>query len=281
MDDLVKDSGFRARLARYSLSELEDVLTHVDRDSFPDRVQIVTHEIESRLVSVDVAALEAQVSSAEAPPSFFKRLGASLVDVSIQVMIPYIVLYFVVKVIYTPLGNNKIVQYLFPPEAPSRPGGGPPGGGRGGAGRRGAAQSNEIWSDITGWWDALQGFVSGVISEQPEALSTLWVVGKYFAIYFVFRMMWTCWRLSKSGATSGMKEMGLVLCRRGGGALSVPRIVCRFVLHYVLLVVTLGISGLWMFWDKEKCGLHDRLMGTRMVQVFRSWEKPDKDRMFD
>jgi hypothetical protein len=275
MDESVADTVFRTRLARYSLSELEDVLAHVDRDDFPDREQLITQEIEARLASVDVAALTADEDRVDIAPGFFRRLGASLVDVSIQVMIPYIVLYFIVKVIYTPLGQNKFVQYLFPPDAPQRGGGGGRGGGRGGA------QSNDIWSDVTGLWESFHGFVTGIISAQPEAISTLVGVGEYFVIYLIFRMFWTCWRLSKSGATAGMQEMGLELGRVHGGQLSLWHIIGRFVLHYILFVATLGISGLWMFWDKEKRALHDRLLGTRLIRVSRSWEKSDQDRKFD
>lgn len=273
MDENVAESAFCERLSKYSLSELEDVLAHVDRDAFPDREQLVVQEIESRLAGVK--RLEAEGSAAaqvDNAPGFARRLGSSLVDFSIQVMIPYIVLYFIVKVIYTPLGQNKWVQYLFPPaEAQS--------GGRGRRGRGGGG--NDIWSDITGAWDSLVGFVTGVFTVQPEAISTLVTAAEYFAVYLVFRTVWTVWRLSKSGGTSGMQELGVVLMKSDGGAISATLAAGRFLLHHILFICTLGVSGVWMFWDKEKKALHDRLLGTKLVRVSRSWEKSAEERRLD
>lgn len=274
MEESVSDRAIRERLAKYSLSELEDVLAHVDRDAYPEREGLVTQEIEARLASVQMDALKADTDLEIIAPGFLRRLGAGLVDFSIQFLIPYIVLYFIVKVIYTPLSEYKLIQYLFPPDAPSM------GGGRGGR-RGGRGGNNDIWSDISTAWESFYGFVTGVISGQPEALSTLWVVGEYFLVYLLFRMFWTCWRLSKSGATSGMKEVGVELRRVDGNSLSRLQIFSRFLLQHVLFMATLGISGLWMFWDKEKCALHDRFLGTRLIRVERSWEKSDQDRKFD
>lgn len=271
MDENVAETAFRERLSKYSLSELEDVLAHVDRDAFPDREALVVQEIESRLEGVKT--LEAEDIAGDVSddaPGFSRRLGSSLVDFSIQVMIPYIVLYFIVKVIYTPLGQNKWVQYLFPPAEPQ-------GGGRGRRGRGG----NDIWSDITGAWDSLVGFVSGIFTAQPEAISTLVTVCEYFVVYLIFRTIWTVWRLSKSGGTSGMQELGVQLLKSDGGAISATLAAGRFILHHMLFICTLGVSGVWMFWDKEKKALHDRLLGTKLVRVSRSWEKTTEERRLD
>jgi len=273
MEESVSDTAIRERLAQYSLSELEDVLAHVDRDAYPDRERFVTQEIESRLASVQMDAFGAEAGMENIPPGFLRRLGAGLIDFSIQVLIPYIILYFIVKVIYTPLSENKLIQYLFPPDTPTV------GGGRGGG--RGGRGGNDIWSDVLATWESFYGFVTGLISWQPEAVSTLMVVGEYFLVYLLFRMFWTCWRLSKSGATSGMQEVGVELKRADGEGLTSLKILSRFVLQHILFIATLGVSGLWMFWDKEKCALHDRFLGTRLNRVSRSWEKSDQDRKFD
>lgn len=272
MEDSIADTTFRQRLATYSLSELEDVLAHVDRDTFPERERFVTEEIEARLSSINEENVPSSIQ-ADNPPGFLRRLGVSLVDASIQVVIPYIVLYFIVKVIYTPLGNNALVQYLFPPDAPQR------GGGRGGRGGRGG--SNDIWSDIVGVWDGVFGFFAGIISQEPEAISTLVVVVEYFVLYLVLRLFWTCLQLRKSGATLGMQELGIKLIQNDGTTPNTFRVGVRFMLQYILFVFTLGIGGLWMFWDKEKRAFHDRLLGMRLVRVSRSWEKSNQDRIFD
>ncbi|MBT3602433.1 MAG: hypothetical protein HN521_05130 [Candidatus Latescibacteria bacterium] len=271
MEDAIADDTFKARLATYSLSELEDVLAHVDRDLFPGREALVTQAIDERLAEENMPTLASDTGLERVPPSFLRRFTVSLIDLSVQVVIPYIILYFVVKVIYTPLGKNKLIQYLFPPKAAQR------GGGRRGRG----GGSNDVWSDISGWWDSFYGFIVGVTSGEPESISTLVVVGEYFIAYFIFRLFWTSWRLSRSGATSGMKEAGVRLIRSDGTALLFILLIGRFILHYALFFVTFGVSGLWMFWDKEKRGLHDRLLGTQLVRVSRSWEKGIEERKFD
>lgn len=270
MEESVAESAFKERLANYSLSELEDVLAHVDRDAYPGRQALVIQEIESRLASVDAGA----TSLAEeelVPPSFLRRLASSLVDFSIQIMIPYILLYFVVKVIYPPLGDSKLVQFLFPPAEPQG------GGGRG----RGRGGSNDIWSDITGVWDSVYGFVMGLFTGEPEAFDTLAVCAEYFFVYLIFRTLWTVWRTKKSGATSGMQEVGLVLVDRNGNRPALGQVLLRFVAQHVLFILTLGLSGAWMFWDKERRALHDKLVGTRLGRVTRSWEKSDYERRLD
>lgn len=271
MEDSITDDTFKARLASYSLSELEDVLAHIDKDLFPNRERMVTQEIDARLTQDGISSAPSDVNLDHMPPSFLRRICLSLIDLSIQVVIPYIVLYFVVKVIYTPLGQNKLIQYLFPPQAPQR------GGGRRGRGGR----SNDIWSDVSGWWDSFYGFIGGVVSWEPEAVATLVVVGEYFVVYLIFRMFWTCWRLSRSGATSGMQEAGVRLVRSSGAPLSFLILVGRFLLQHFLFVLTLGGSGVWMLWDKQKRALHDRLLGMQLIRVPRSWEKTIAERKFD
>ena len=270
MEDSIAEKIVRERLATYSLSELEDILAHIDRDAFPERERYVTQEIESRLASVKLEDIPSPIQKDQAP-GISRRLGVSLVDASIQCIIPYIVLYFIVKVIYTPLGNNALIQYLFPPDAPQR------GRGRG----RGRGGSNDIWSDLTGVWDGLYGFVSGLITQEAEAISTLVGVAEYFLVYVVLRFFWTCLQLRKSGTTLGMQELGVQLVQSDGSTPNIVQVGTRFILQYALFVLTLGVSGLWMFWDKDRCALHDRLLGTRLVRVLRSWEKPPHDRIFD
>ena len=74
-----------------------------------------------------------------------------------------------------------------------------------------------------------------------------------FATYFLW-----CWL--RGGQTLAMKAWRIRLEQ-----VSPPRALLRFLL--ALLLVPTGISLLWALVDRERQFLHDRLAGTRLVQV--------------
>ncbi|MEQ1882496.1 MAG: RDD family protein [Burkholderiales bacterium] len=77
-------------------------------------------------------------------------------------------------------------------------------------------------------------------------------------IYFVF-----CW--VRGGQTLPMKTWRLKLVCRDDKSLEVWRAVARY-LAAVPGTVT-GLSLLWAFFDPQRQFLHDRLAGTRIVEV--------------
>ena len=79
------------------------------------------------------------------------------------------------------------------------------------------------------------------------------LVGAVFAAYFLW-----CWL--RGGQTLAMKAWRIRLEQ-----VSPPRALLRFLL--ALLLVPTGISLLWALVDHERQFLHDRLAGTRLVQV--------------
>ena len=78
-----------------------------------------------------------------------------------------------------------------------------------------------------------------------------------------------------------MKEMGLQVGDKEGEPLTFARAVVRFLAQHLLFVITLGISGLWVVWDRQRQTLHDKLAGTRIWRIPRSWEKPVEVRIFE
>ena len=79
------------------------------------------------------------------------------------------------------------------------------------------------------------------------------LLGAVFAAYFLW-----CWL--RGGQTLAMKAWRIRLEQ-----VSPPRALLRFLL--ALLLVPTGISLLWALVDRERQFLHDRLAGTRLVQV--------------
>ena len=72
-----------------------------------------------------------------------------------------------------------------------------------------------------------------------------------FAAYFLY-----CWL--RGGQTLAMKAWGIRLAQ-----VTPARAVLRFVLAAILLPST--ISFIWVFFDRDRQFLHDRLAGTRLV----------------
>jgi uncharacterized RDD family membrane protein YckC len=254
------ESAFKSRLEAYSLSELEDVYAYLDRETFPERHVLIAQEIERRLKNLDVSPeLGAEIGGETSPPGFWRRISSSFVDVSIQALAPFIV--------YT------MIQKTFIPS--SEPAPGAPGGGRG------RGPSPGIWGDITTQYDSVKTFFVNLFAGQPETLAQFEIFCGWALVYLAYRTCWHVFGWTRSGSTPGMKELGLRLERVSGGRPTVKQSVMRFLLHHVLFVVTLGGSGLWMLWDRQKRALHDKLAGTKLVVVKRSWEKASLERQFD
>ncbi len=258
------ESAYQSRLEAYSLSELEDVYSYLDRDTFPERHVLIAQEIERRLKNLDASPeLGAEIGGETTSPGFWRRISSSFVDVSIQALAPFIV--------------YKMIQETFMPGAATAPtpGAGPPGGGRG----RGPSPS--IWGDITTQYDSVKTFIVNLFAGQPETLVQFETFGGLALVYLAYRTCWHVFGWTRSGSTPGMKELGLRLESVSGGRPTVKQSVLRFLLHHVLFVVTLGVSGLWMLWDRQKRALHDKWAGTKVVVVKRSWEKMSEERQFD
>lgn len=84
----------------------------------------------------------------------------------------------------------------------------------------------------------------------------LWVlVGCYYIV---------CWR--KSGQTLAMQAWRLKLIGANGKQLSYSILLQRYVLTS-LSVICFGLGFLWAIVDKRNAFLHDKWLGTRMVEL--------------
>ena len=269
------DTLFVESLTGYSLSELEDIYAHLDRDNFPDRFDRVKAEIEFRLREFDSQTSEVSDGAQTASPGILRRISSSLVDFSVQVLVPFLIVVLIKSV-------------LFPSPQAGGGGGGGRGGGRGGGGGGGGGggnPSNDLWSDITGFVGGAKDLVVGLAEGDPASQATAVMIwndyGTILLVLITFRVFITLSGWSRSGHTPGMRELGIKLERSGGDTPTFVQTLGRFILQPVLFIVTLGISGLWMLWDRDRRALHDKIIGTRLVRVARVWEKPEAERRFD
>ena len=99
-------------------------------------------------------------------------------------------------------------------------------------------------------------FAQALDSALQRPLLQIWLLGITGA-YFVY-----CW--SRSGQTLPMKTWRIHLTAAGGGPVTVPLAVRR----YLLALLSLGLCGLGFAWaliDCERQFLHDRIAGTRLI----------------
>ncbi len=272
--DQSQNEAFVESLQNYSLSELEDIYAHLDRDLFPERFDQVRAEIEARLMDFDSKA--AGISALTDPPGILRRLTSSAIDFSMQVLVPFLIFFLLKSVLF--------------PSAPTASAGGGRGGGRGGGGRGGRGggggnQSDDLWSDITGFVGSAKDIAVGLVEGDPAAQSRAMLIwndfGIILVILLVFRVFMTLSGWARSGFTPGMRELGIRVERVGGGVPTWSQAVGRFVLQPLLFVATLGLSGFWVLWDRDSRALHDKILGTRLVRVVRTWEKAEAERRFE
>ena len=267
-----RNEAFIKSLQNYSLSELEDIYAHLDRDLFPERFDQVRTEIESRLKDFDSNATGIIIRMES--PGVLRRITASAIDFSMQVLVPFLI-FFLLK------------SVLFPSAQTASAGGGGRGGGRGGRGGGGGGgnQSDDLWSDITGFVGDAKDIAVGLIEGDPAAQSKAMIIwndfGTILVILLIFRVLMTLLGWTRSGFTPGMRELGIRVERVGGGIPTWSQAVGRFVLQPLLFIATLGLSGFWMLWDRDSRALHDKILGTRLVSVVRTWEKTGAEKRFE
>lgn len=248
-----EEAVFANSLQTLTLTELQDVFSHLDRDTYPERIHKVREQIQIRLGQLDAASTA--LADTTAPAGAFRRLWGSLLDIFVS-LFP-IVIY---------LGGNLLAASSG---ASSGGGRGRGRGGRPGGGRGRTAESSFL--------DQVTDYITS-----PEAMwSTLETYGPWILGFMAYRALFALPQLKRSGALPGMKEAGVRLESSNGSNLAWKQLSVRFLLSYVLGFLTLGISHLWALWDAQGRTLFDRISGTRSVRAPRRWEKPAADQLLE
>ena len=97
-----------------------------------------------------------------------------------------------------------------------------------------------------------EAFIQG-----PTDFLLSWIVPALYVIIF----------LNMKGATPGKMVMAIrVVDSRTFGKPSLGSLVVRYF-GLFLSTIPLGLGFLWVAWDKEKRGFHDKLAGTAVIVV--------------
>ncbi len=247
-----QDETYQERIQSSTLSELEDMYAHVDHGEYPQRAEGLRTEIRNRLTDLERCRKQHTPQDA-AWAGLIRRLWASLIDLFIHLLVLgtlFLAGRFLILLV-TSFGNDA------PPTAAASP-------------RRGPSP--------------LQEFGAGLLAGDPVAWKDTeqWLrVGLVTLCFLCYKalLIVPAWR--HTGSTPGMREAGIRLTRRTGGPIGAKRALVRFWGQYLLFGLTLGISVLWMIWDKRRQTLHDKLADTYVVREHRTWEKPFETRVYD
>lgn len=108
---------------------------------------------------------------------------------------------------------------------------------------------------ILGVLNQLVTSISGQDATTATGLST--VIGIAYVIGF-----WQAW----NGQTPGKRVMGVRIVKADGSAFGLVPSILRYV-GYFVSAIALGIGYIWILFDKDKQGWHDKIAGTYVVQA--------------
>ena len=102
--------------------------------------------------------------------------------------------------------------------------------------------------------------VGGLQAPWQRHLFQVYILGIVFAYFSAFWL--------RSGQTLAMKTWRIRLVQQNGDTLTFRQAALRFALALMGLLLA-GIGFWWVFFDRDKQFLHDRLAGTRLIRVPR------------
>ena len=262
MDEEAGIDQFRSQLTSYTLSELEDVYSQLDRITHPERLGAIRSELDQRILALGTTSPDATVE--DRPAGGFRRIWGNIVDVFVSLL---------------PLGFCALVFWLvafilsqFGVEILTATSSGRPSGRGGGFRGRGGGRGGAPEPDI------LEQAVE-LLTDPDAVWKFVLKYGPWFLAFVTYRALFVVPQWANRGTTPGMREAGVALRRVDGGRLSRSKALIRILSAYVLFPATLGLSGLWMFFDRRKQALHDKITDTWAVRSPRPWEKPDQARL--
>ena len=180
-----EDDAYRERVRSSSLSELEDMYTHVDKGEYPDRARKLREEIDKRLTVLE-GRPERPTPHSPVPAGVIRRLWASLIDLFIHLLI-------LGALFLTGWSASLLVS------------------GPGTDGQSPAAVSARRGPT------PLQGFVSGLLAGDAAAWKNgeQWSrVGLVALLFLILKAMMVVPAWGRSGDTPGMREAGIRIVRR-------------------------------------------------------------------
>ena len=120
---------------------------------------------------------------------------------------------------------------------------------------------NAIWALTSG-----AGMVGGVTDPFAVATGTAWLLGiiGFFLIGIAYLVCFWAWR----GQTPGKMVLRIKIIRTDGSEMGWGIAVLRY-LGYVISGLLFGLGYIWIAFDVDKQGIHDKIADTCVVRLSR------------
>jgi uncharacterized RDD family membrane protein YckC len=103
----------------------------------------------------------------------------------------------------------------------------------------------------------------------PDRFVLILVV--YLILIFVWSIGYYVCFWSAGGQTPGKMILGIRVISTSGEIISLPRALLRYF-GYIVSSFIIYLGFLWVIWDKDKQGWHDKIAGTYVVRTKRDSE---------
>lgn len=110
----------------------------------------------------------------------------------------------------------------------------------------------------------LSSFMTQSGGGSQVSIGALQIIG--FILILVWDIGYFVYFWSSSGQTPGKMIMGIKVVSVDGGPVSVGKAIVRLI-GYAISGIVIYLGFLWIIWDKEKQGWHDKIASTYVVKT--------------
>ena len=114
----------------------------------------------------------------------------------------------------------------------------------------------------------LQRLINTLLNNIPGLQNILSFLAVFTSVTFVFFAYTVFLWLFTGGLTIGKAVMGVRIVRMDGRRLTFWRAVLRYIMFWIS-VIPLGLGLIWVLWDDERRGWHDKVAKTCVIY---NWE---------
>jgi uncharacterized RDD family membrane protein YckC len=133
-----------------------------------------------------------------------------------------------------------------------------------------------LFKGVIGFRTMAQGSPAGrhdalepTLNLAPDRLLLIMVV--YLILIFVWSIGYYVCFWSAGGQTPGKMILGIRVISTSGEIISLPRAFLRYI-GQIIGSIPLCLGFLWIIWDRDKQGWHDKIAGTLVVRAKRESE---------
>jgi uncharacterized RDD family membrane protein YckC len=121
-----------------------------------------------------------------------------------------------------------------------------------------------FWIPISGFMDRM---VAETVTEDEIVMMMLPIQCGAYILAFLIQFLYYCLLPARwNGQTIGKRLLNIRIVPTDGGENTLGRMLLRNVLGYYISGYVLYLGFLWMIWDEDKQGWHDKIANTAVIR---------------